>query len=66
MLRKSAKYHHNCNIRYSPYNLTLKKKSLRSKNKKVEMGQSNAFLRSPMGSYSRASSNSAIPFPFAL
>ena len=28
MLRKSAKYHHNCHIRYSPYNLARKKKSL--------------------------------------
>ena len=60
MLRKSAKYHHNCHIRYSPYNLARKKKSLRSKNKKAEVGQSSAFLRSFMGSNSRASSNSAI------
>ena len=43
MLRKSAKYHHNCHIRYSPYNLARKKKSLQSKNKKVEVGQSSAF-----------------------
>ena len=43
MLRKSAKYHHNCHIRYSPYNLARKKKSLRSKNKNVEMGQSSVF-----------------------
>ena len=26
MLRKSAKYHHNCLTRYSPYNLARKKK----------------------------------------
>ena len=38
MLRKSAKYHHNCHIRYSPYNLATKKKSLRSKNKKLKWG----------------------------
>ena len=43
MLRKSVKYHHNCHIRYSPYNLARKKKSLRSKNKNVEMGQSSVF-----------------------
>ena len=56
MLRKSAKY--NCHIRYSPYNLARKKKSLRSKNKKVEVGQRSAFLCSSMGSNSRASSSS--------
>ena len=33
MLRKSAKYHRNFHIRYSPYNLARKKKTLRSKNK---------------------------------
>ena len=66
MLIKPAEYHHNCNIRYSPYNLARKKKSLRSKNKKFEMGQSSAFLRSPMGSNSRASSNSAIPNPICI
>ena len=54
MLRKSAKYHHNCHIRYSPYNLARKKKSLRSKNKKVEVGQSSA------------SSSSAIPNPICI
>ena len=37
-LRRSAKYHHNCHIRYSPYDLARKKKSLQSKNKKVEVG----------------------------
>ena len=46
MLRKSAEYHRNFHIRYSPYNLARKKKTLRSKNKKVEVGQSSAFLRS--------------------
>ena len=45
MLRKSGKYHHNCHIRYSPYNLARKKKSLRSKNKKAEVAQSSAILR---------------------
>ena len=50
MLRKSAKYYHNCRIRYPPYNLARKKKSLRSNNKKAELGQSSAFLRSFMGS----------------
>ena len=45
MLSKSAKYHHNCHIRYSPYNLARKKKSLRSKNKKAEVAQSSAILR---------------------
>ena len=50
MFRKSAKYHHNCHIRYPPYNLARKKKSLRNNNKKVELGQSSAFLRSFMGS----------------
>ena len=63
MLRKSAKYHHNCHIRYSPYNLSRKEKSLRSKNKKVEVGQSSTFLRSSMGSNSCAYSSSAIPNP---
>ena len=66
MLRKSAKYHHNCHIRYSPYNLARKKKSLRSKNKKAEVGQSSAFLRSSMGSNSRASSCSAITHPICI
>ena len=66
MLRKSAKYHHNCHIRYSPYNLATKKKSLRSKNKKVEVGQSGAFLRSSVDSNSRASSSSAIPNPICI
>ena len=66
MLRKSAKYHHNCHIRYSPYNLARKKKSLRSKNKKAEVGQSSAFLRSSMGSNSRGSSSSAIPNPICI
>ena len=61
MLRKSAKYNQNCHIRYSQYNLARKKKSLRSKNKKVEMGQSSAFLRLSMDLNSRASSSSAIP-----
>ena len=48
----------NCHIRYSPYNLARKKKSLRSRNKKAELGQSSAFLRSSMGSNSRGSSSS--------
>ena len=60
MLRKSAKYHHNCYIRYLPHNLARKKKSLQSKNKKVEEGQSSTFLRSSMGSNCRASLCSAI------
>ena len=38
MLRKSAKYYHNCHIRYSQYNLARKKKSLQSKNKKLKWG----------------------------
>ena len=66
MLRKSAKYHHNCHIRYSPYNLARKKKSLRSKNKKVEVGQSSAFLHLSIRSNSRASSSSAIPNPICI
>ena len=66
MLKKTAKYHHNCHIRYLPYNLARKKKSLRSKNKKVEVGQSSAFLRSSMGSNSRASSSSTIPNPICI
>ena len=66
MLRKSAKYHHNCHIRYSPYNLARKKKSLRIKNKKVEVGQSSAFLRSSIGPISRACSSSAIPNPICI
>ena len=66
MLRKSAKYHHNCHIRYSPYNLARKRKSLRSKNKKAEVGQSSAFLRSSMGSNARISSSSAIPNPICI
>ena len=66
MLRKSVKYHHNCHIRYSPYNLSRKKKSLRSKNKKVEVGQSSTFLRSSMGSNSCAYSSSAIPNPICI
>ena len=61
MLRKLAKYHHNCHIRHAPYNLARKKKSLQSKNKKVKVGQSSAFLHSSMGSNSRAYSSSAIP-----
>ena len=63
LLRKLAKYHHNCHIRFSPYNLARKKKSLQSNNKKAEVGQSSAFLRSPTGSNSHASSSSAIPNP---
>ena len=66
MLRKSAKYHHNCHIRYSSYNLARKIKSLRSKNKKVEVGQSSAFLRSSVGSNSCAYSSSAIPNPICI
>ena len=66
MLSKSAKYHHHCHIRYSPYNLARKEKSLRSKNKKAEVGQSSAFLRSSMGSNSRASSSSAISNPICI
>ena len=66
MLRKSAKYHHNCHIQYLPYNLAREKKSLRSKNKKVEVGQSSAFLRSSMVSNSCASSSSAIPNPICI
>ena len=66
MLRKSAKYHHNCHIRYLLYNLARKKKSLRSKNKKVEVGQSSAFSRSSMGSNSSAFSSSAIPNPICI
>ena len=66
MLNKSAKYHHHCHIRYSPYNLARKEKSLRSKNKKAEVGQSSAFLRSSMGSNSRASSCSAITHPICI
>ena len=52
LLRKSAKYHHNYHIRYLPYNLARKKKSLRSKNKKDEAGKSSAFFLSSMGSNS--------------
>ena len=66
MLRKSAKYHPNCHIRYSPYNLARKKKSLQSKNKKAEVGQSSTFLRSSTGSNSRASSSSANPNPICI
>ena len=66
MLRKSPKYHHNCHIQYSPYNLAWKKKSLRSKNKKFEVGQSSVFLYSSVGSNSRASSSSAIPNPICI
>ena len=66
MLKKSTKYHHNCHIRYSSYNLARKKKSLRSKNKKIEVGQSSAFLHSSMGSNSRASFGSAIPNPICI
>ena len=44
MLRKSARYHHNCHIRYSPYNLARKRKPLRSKNKKAEVRQSSAQI----------------------
>ena len=40
MPRKSAKYHYNCHIRYSPYNFGRKKKLLQNKNKKAEVGQS--------------------------
>ena len=61
MLRKWAKYHHSCHIRYSPYNLATKKKSLQSKNKKAEVGQPSAFLGSSKGSKSPASSISANP-----
>ena len=61
ILRKSAKYDHNCHIRYLPYNLARKKKSLQSENKKAKVGQSSAFLCSSTGSNSRASSSSAIP-----
>ena len=50
MLKKLAKYHHNCYIQYSLYNLATKKKSLRSENKKVEVGQCSSFSRSSMGS----------------
>ena len=49
MLSESAKYHHHCHLRYSPYTLARKEKLLRSKNKKAEVGQSSAFLRSSMG-----------------
>ena len=66
MLRKSPKYHHNCHIQYSQYNLARKKKSLRSKNKKVEVGQSSLFLHSSVGSNSCASSSSAIPNPTCI
>ena len=66
MLREPAKYNHNCHIRYSPYNLARKKKSLRSKNKKVEVGQSSAFLRLSIRSNSRASSSSAIRNPICI
>ena len=66
MLRKSAKYHHNCHIQYSPCNLARKKKSSRRKNKKVEVGQSRAFWHSSIGSHFRASSSSAIPNPICI
>ena len=49
MLKKSAKYHHNCYIQYSLYYLARKKKSLQSENKKVEVGQCSSFSRSSMG-----------------
>ena len=61
MLRKSAEYHHNCHIRYSPCNLTRKEKSLQSKNKKAEVGQSSAFLHSAMGSNTCVSSSPVNP-----
>ena len=66
MRRKSTENHHNCRIRYSSYNLTRKKKSLQSTNKKSEVGQSGGFFRSSMGWNSRASSSSANPNPIAL
>ena len=66
MLRKSSKYHYNCHIRYSPCNLTRKKKLLQSKNKKAEVGQSSAFLGSSMDSNSRASSSSLNPNPICI
>ena len=66
MLRKSAKYHYNCHIRYSPYNFGRKKKLLQNKNKKAEVGQSSASLRSSMGSNSRASSSSAFSDPVCI
>ena len=66
MLRKSAEYHHNCNIRYSPYNLTRKKNSLQNKNKKAELEQSGVVLHSPMASNSRAFSSSANPNPICI
>ena len=64
MLSKSAKY--NDHIRYSPYNLASKKKSLRSKNEKTGVGQSSAFLRSSTDSNSCVSSSSAIPDPMCI
>ena len=66
MLRKLAEYHYNCHIRYSPYNLTRKEKSLQSKNKKAEVGHSSASLHSSMGSNSRASSSSVNPNPICI
>ena len=66
LLRKSAKYHHNCHIRYLPYNLASKKKSLRSKNKKDEAGKSSAFFLSSMGSNSCTSQVKQFQILFAL
>ena len=66
MLRQSAKYHHNCHIRYSPCNLARKKISFQSKNKKAEVGQSSAFLCSSTGSNSCASSSSANTNPICI
>ena len=66
MLRKSAKYHHNCHIRYSPYNLPRKKKSLRSKNKKLKWGNLVPFYVHLWVQIARASSISAIPNPIGI
>ena len=66
LLRKSAKYHHNYHIRYLPYNLARKKKSLRSKNKKDEAGKSSAFFLSSMGSKFLYISSWAIPNPICI
>ena len=46
--------------------MARKRKSLRSKNKKAEVGRSSAFLRSSMGSNARTSSSSAIPNPICI
>ena len=66
MLRKSAEYHHNSYVRYSSYSWTRKKKSLQNKNKKAEVEQSSAFLRSSMSSNSRGSSSSTNPSPICI